>query len=178
MGEERTVEEVDEEVDSKKKLDQRKKELLRQLRKLDKFTDVPRNVGDVLKEKWQQELEDIEPRRTDLLPEHQKRQKRSQKLQSLQDSKKQCQNNLGKRAEEHKHLRTVIEDAHAKMESSGRTIQLESVAEAELDMDIKGLQAGDEWRGSSASQCNGCCFDTTVFQQFSAMGTENRHCDK
>ena len=59
---------VDEEVDSKKKLDQRKKELQKQLRNIEKFTDVLQEVGDVLKEKWQQELQDIEQRRNDLLP--------------------------------------------------------------------------------------------------------------
>ena len=37
---------VDEEVDGKKKLDQRKKELVKQLRKIEEFTDVPRKVVD------------------------------------------------------------------------------------------------------------------------------------
>ena len=48
------------------------KELQKQLRDIEKFTDVPQEVGDVLKEKWQQELQDKEHRRNDLLPEHQK----------------------------------------------------------------------------------------------------------
>ena len=129
--------EVDEEVDSKKNLAQRKKELVKQLlRKIDEFTDMPRNVGDMLKEKWQQELQDIEQRRNDLLPEHQKTQKRSQKLQSLQDGKKQCQINLGKCVEEDEHLRSVIEDSHAKMEDNGHQIHRKSVADAEVDLEI------------------------------------------
>ena len=49
--------------------------------------------------------------------------------------------------------------------------QSESLAEAELDLEIRELQARDEWWGSSASQSNGCCFDATIFQQFFAMGT-------
>ena len=37
------------------------------------------------KEMWKEELQEIESKRTELLPEHQKMQKRSQKLESLQD---------------------------------------------------------------------------------------------
>ena len=54
--------EVDEEVDSKKKLDQREKELQKQLWKIDEFPDGSRGVVDEYKEKWQQELQDIEQR--------------------------------------------------------------------------------------------------------------------
>ena len=46
-------------------------------------------MQDVLKEKWQQELQNIEQRRNDPLPEQQKIQKRSQ-----QDKKEQCQTDL------------------------------------------------------------------------------------
>ena len=60
--------EVDEEVDSKKKLDQRRNELQKQLRKIKKFTDVSQSVVDEYKEKWQQDLHHIEQRRNDLLP--------------------------------------------------------------------------------------------------------------
>ena len=62
----------------------------------------------VLKEKWHQELQDIEQRRSDLLPGHGRMQKRSQKLQSLHDKKKQCQKNLSKWAEDNERLRNVI----------------------------------------------------------------------
>ena len=41
-----------------------------------------------------------------------------------------------------------------------------------MDLEIRGLQAGDGRRGSNASQSNGCCFDATISQQFLAMGTE------
>ena len=50
-GVKRTKMEVDGIVDSKKKLDQRKRELVKQMRKIDEFTDVPQNVVDELKEK-------------------------------------------------------------------------------------------------------------------------------
>ena len=48
--------EVDEEVDSMKKVDQRKKVDQKYYWEIDGRPDMPKSVGDVLKEKWQQEL--------------------------------------------------------------------------------------------------------------------------
>ena len=45
--------EIDEEFDSKK-LDQRNKELQKQLREIARFTDVPKGTQDLFKERWQQ----------------------------------------------------------------------------------------------------------------------------
>ena len=46
--------EVDEQVDGKMMLAQRKKELQKQLRRIGEFTDVPQDMLDMLKEKRQQ----------------------------------------------------------------------------------------------------------------------------
>ena len=50
-------EKMDEEVNRKKKLGKRKKDLQKQLRNFEKFTDVPLDIQNVLKETWQQELQ-------------------------------------------------------------------------------------------------------------------------
>ena len=74
---------IDEEVDSKKKLDQRKKELQKKMRNISECPDVPQDIREVLKEKWQQELQDIETKaELSHAREHQRMQKRSQKLQT------------------------------------------------------------------------------------------------
>ena len=57
--------EVDGDVDSKKKLDQLKREV-EQLRTVDEFTDLPPQFFAEQKQKWRQELQDIEQRRNDL----------------------------------------------------------------------------------------------------------------
>ena len=75
-------------------------------------------------------------------------------------------------AEEHGQLRLVIENSQAKTEDDGQKIQEEALVEAALDLEIRGLQAGDGRRGSDASQSIWCCFDAAIFQQFLAMGTE------
>ena len=49
--------ETDEEVHGKKELDERKKKLRKQLRALEKFTDMEQRLVDEQKEKWQQEFQ-------------------------------------------------------------------------------------------------------------------------
>ena len=65
-----------------------------------------------------------------------------------------------------------FEDSHAKMEDNGKHIQKESVAEAELDEEIKGLQAADERGGSSASESAGCCMGPTSLRSFLTPGAD------
>ena len=60
--------ETDEEVHGKKELGKRKKKLRKQLRALEKFTDMEQRLVDEQKEKWQQEFQNIEQTRNDLLP--------------------------------------------------------------------------------------------------------------
>ena len=59
-----------------------------------------------------------------------------------------------------------------KMEDHGNNIQAESLVEAEVDLELRGLQAGDERRGSSASQSNGCCMDPAFLHSFLTSGAE------
>ena len=49
-----------------------------------------------LKEKWQQKLQDAEQKRNDLLPEHQRLQKRFQKIQSIRDKKRNMLKRCGR----------------------------------------------------------------------------------
>ena len=75
---------VDEEVDNKKKLDERRERLQKQLWEIDEFSDLDEMLKGGQKEKWKEEFfKEIERKRTELLLEHEKVQKRSQKLQSL-----------------------------------------------------------------------------------------------
>ena len=82
-------------MDSSTKLYGWKKRLQKQMRDVEKLTAIQQNVVDEQKERCRQELQEIEQDRNDLLPEHEKTQKKSQKLQSLQDKKKQRQRDAG-----------------------------------------------------------------------------------
>ena len=57
--------EVDGELNSKRNLDRRKREIVKQFRKIDEFTDLPREFVVKRKEKSRRELQDLEQRRND-----------------------------------------------------------------------------------------------------------------
>ena len=86
-------------------MDEQKKSLQRQLREVEKLPNMVPALRDKQKEAWKEELEEIERERTELLPEQQKMQRRSQKLRSLRekqrnhlktarDSEKKCKRSL------------------------------------------------------------------------------------
>ena len=75
----------------------------------EKLTDMEQHLVDEQKEKWQQELQDIEQQRNDLLAEDQWMQKRSQTLHSLQFKKKQCPKDPGKRDGEMERIREKLQ---------------------------------------------------------------------
>ena len=84
------------EANSRKKLDLRRREATKQLRKIEEIADLVKGFAESQKEKWQRELLHVERRWNDLLLEHVQMQKMSRKLQSLQDKKMQCLKNAGK----------------------------------------------------------------------------------
>ena len=152
--------EVDEEINSKKKLGQRKKDLQKQLREIEKFTDIQ----NVLKETWQQELQDIEQRRNDLLPE-------LQKCRKITKNCKVCKTErISARGIWPNGLGTVTRPAiKSKKDLSNQKIEKVSGASAELDEEHRILQARDERRIGCASHSNGGCFDPAVKEHFITM---------
>ena len=52
-------------------MDEQRKRLQKQLREFEKYTDVPQDILSSFRERWQQQLQDVEHKRNDLLPEHQ-----------------------------------------------------------------------------------------------------------
>ena len=74
---------------------------------------MPQDMQSKLKDDRQQQLQEIEHRRNDLLLKHQRVQKRSQKIQSIQDKKKNTQKETAAAGEE---MRKIREDITPKEE--------------------------------------------------------------
>ena len=84
-------------------------------------SQIYQDSADERNEMWRQELQDIEERRYELVLEHQKTEKLSQKLQqSSQDKKLKCKKYMGDRAKRHEQLRITIEKTQAEWEDSGQ----------------------------------------------------------
>ena len=80
--------ELADEAESRKKLAEQKKKLQKELRDIEKFLCVPQEFQESLKSNLQQQLQEVEQRRRDLMPEHQKVQKRSQNIMMHPGQKK------------------------------------------------------------------------------------------
>ena len=105
-----------------------------------------------------------------LLPEHQKLQKKWQKLQSLRDKQKNHLKTAGECENEMQTLSKEWEEQRAQYETRFRVLSEKSGdSAAELENEIQNLQANEERRGTSASQSNGCCFDPVILEHLLAM---------
>ena len=62
-------------------------------RSCEKLSCYSKDIQESLKSNLQQQLQEVEPRRHDIMPEHQKVQKRSQKIKSIQDKRRTMQEN-------------------------------------------------------------------------------------
>ena len=97
--------------------------------------------------------------------------RRGRKSCRTHKTRKQCPKDVGKWAEENERLRNVIEESQGKMEDNCYKIHKTSMADVELNEEIRNLQAGDERRGSCALQSNGCSFDpAVVLEPYITMG--------
>ena len=142
-----------------KKMDQQKKELQKQLRDLEKLTKMPEDIQSRLKEEWQQELPDIEP-------EHQKDAEEISKVVEFARQKEGMPKGCWQM--QWRHGADRRRDKLQELEQKSQRIYL---AEADLDEEIRNLQAGEERRNSCASRSNGCCFDSTVVEQLFTFGS-------
>ena len=115
------------------------------------------------REGLQQQLQDIEQKRHDLLPEHQRALERSKKIQSIQDKKRNLQ----------KENVVAEEDVKQKEERVlfCRTKSKNDRTEDEMEAELQSLQAGEERTGSNASQGVNCRMEA-VAEQLGIMGAE------
>ena len=103
--------EVDEEVDNKKL---QRKRLQKQPQEIENFSDMDQMFRDGQKEKWKEEPQEIDKKRNKLLPEHQKMQRRSQKMQSLQHKKRDVLKDACSCDDEMRKVRNEINEREAR----------------------------------------------------------------
>ena len=82
---------VEDEIEVRKKLDEQKRELQREMREIGKLSCLPEEVQEGLKNSLQQQQQEVEQRRHDPMSEHQEAQKKSQNIQIIQDKRRNMQ---------------------------------------------------------------------------------------
>ena len=144
--------EVEDEIESRKKLDEQKKKLQKEQREADRLSFVSNDIQEILKESLQHQLQEVEKRRNDLMPVHQKVQKRSQKIQSLQDRRRNLQKESTAAQKEMRKLQEEIRQKEERHLFFSKNIDKNKMQDAEMLAELQSLQAGEERRGSNASQ--------------------------
>ena len=151
--------------ESRKNLDEQRRKLQKDLRKVEKLSCVPKEAQDGLMNDLQQPLQEVEQRRH----EHQKVQKRSQKIQSIQDKRRHMQKECAAAQAEMRKIREEIVDRNEeRFRQLSDKADKNKMVDAEIAVELQGVQAR---RGSNASQAVDCCLETTV-KQFFVMGTD------
>ena len=105
------------------------------------------------------------------MPEHRKVQKRSQKTQSIQDKRRNMQKENVAAKEEMRKQPDYVKQKEERIFFLSDKVAKNKMADAEMAAELQGLQAGEERRGSNASQAVECCMETMVVQFF-AMGAD------
>ena len=82
---------LEDEAESRKKLDEQKKKLQVKLRDIENFSCVPKEFQESLKSNLQQQPQEVEQRRHDLMPEYQQVPKRPPNIQSIQGKRRNIQ---------------------------------------------------------------------------------------
>ena len=162
------------EVESREKLDEQKRKLHKELRDVEKFSCLPKefqeNLKSNLQQQLQQQLQEVEQRRHDLMPEHQRVRKRSQKIQNIQDKGRSMQKENVAAGEEVRKLREDVKQEEERIFFLSDKVEKNKMADAEMAAELQGLQAGGERRGSDVSQTGDCYLDE-LFRKVIALGT-------
>ena len=153
--------EIKDEAESCKKLDEQKRKLQKELPDVERLSFVSKEMQESIMDSVQLQLQEVEKRRHDLMLDYQKAQKKSQKIHSIPDWRRnmlemrKLQQEIGQKEE--RHLFLSIKIYKNKMQ------------EAEMMAELQILQTGEERRGSNVAQTGDCCLEA-LWQQFIAMG--------
>ena len=160
--------EVEDDAECRKKMDEQRKKMQKEFREVERLSFASKEMQENFMESMQHQLQEVEKRRNDFMPEHQRVQKRSQKIQSIQDERKNMQKESLAAREEMRTIREEIDRKEERFRLLSDKVD-NTMADAEMEAELQGLQAGDERRGSSASQTGDGCLES-LWQQFIALG--------
>ena len=157
--------EVDEEVQRKKMLDEQRKRLQKQIREIEKFTNVDPLFQEDTGKSGRKNCMRLSRNGRISCRSIRKMQEMSQKLQSLQDKKNRCLKDAGTGDEEMEKISDEITEREAHFQELAQKSRNFRMAADDLEAEIRVLQAGEERRGRCASQSKGC-FDSVMEHLF------------
>ena len=97
-------------------------------------------------------------------------------MHSIQDKKRNMLMETVAAEEEMRKVRAEINEREERIHQLSRKVDSNRMATAELEAELRGLKAGEERRGSNASQVVvECCLDTVAEQLFTMGPVQAKH---
>ena len=93
------------------------------------------------------------------MPEHQRVQKMSQKMQSIQDKRRNLQKESLAAREEMRNIKEEIDWKEERFRLLSDKVDKSRMADAKMAAELRSLQEGEESRGSNASQTGDGCLE-------------------
>ena len=131
---------------------------------------ISKEAEESIKESLQHQLQEVEKGRHDLMPEHQKAQKESQRIQSIQDKRRNMQKENAAAQEEMRKMSEENDRNEERFLQLSNKVDKNKMADAGLATDLQSLHAGEQRRGSNVSQTCDCCLEE-MLQRAIALGT-------
>ena len=161
--------EVEDEAESRKKLGEQKRKLQKELRDVDRLPFVSKEMQESIKESLQHSCKRWRKGGMISCLSTRMRTKKSQKIQSFQDKRRNLQKESLAAKEEMRMLQEEIGQREERHFFSSNKVEKNKMQEAEMVAELQSLHTGEERRGSNASQTGDCCLET-LWQQFIALG--------
>ena len=125
--------EVEDEDECRRKLDEQRKKIQKELREVERLSFASKEMQESLKESLQHQLQEVEKRRNDLMLEHQKVQKRMQKVESLKDKRRNLQKGSLTAKEDMRKFREEIEWKEERFRLLSDKVDKNRMADAEME---------------------------------------------
>ena len=119
-----------------------------ELRDIEKLSLVSKEAQDTLKSDLQRQLQGVEQSRHDLMPEHQKVQKRSRKIQNIQDKRRNMQKESAAAQEEMREIREGTDRNVERFRQLSDKVDRNKMADAQMADELHRNQVTAAWRSS------------------------------
>ena len=124
---------IEGETESRKKLDEQKRKLQNEFRDVERLSLVSKEAQESITECLQHQLQEVDKRRHDPTPdEHQRVQKKSQKIQRLQDKRRNLQKENAAAQEEMRKIREENDRNEERFRQLSDNVDKNKMADAEM----------------------------------------------
>ena len=135
---------VEEEVESRKKLDEQKRKLQKELREIEKFSCLSREVQESLESNLQQQLQEVEQKRHDLMQGTRKCRRYHKRYKAFRIKEERCKKKVLQHKRRCGRSERKIDRKEERFPQLSDKVDKYIMVDAAMAAELQGLQAGEE----------------------------------